>query len=100
MSEVGTTPKGGGPRHGWAQGEGMASPEAPSIKKGESSRNTQRRSNKDGEVEKGSRKVRGGENVQTRRHRRRGRCRDEVQDWVRMPWSGEGSRAETVESAI
>lgn len=38
MSEVGTTPKGGGPRHGWAQGEGMASREAPSIKKGESGR--------------------------------------------------------------
>lgn len=48
VSEVGTTPKWGGPRHGWAQGEGMASPEAPSSKEGKSSRNTQRRMNKGG----------------------------------------------------
>lgn len=74
-------------------------PQKPQAARREKAAGTHKEGRTKGESgEKGGRKVKGGENVQTRRHRGRGRCRDEVQDWVRMPlqWGGEQSRKSEV----
>lgn len=101
---MGTTPKGADPGISLGLGRGMATRVAQHKGERETGRKRQRQyEQKRGSGEKGSRKVKVGENVQKRRHRgeaAKGRegHRDEVQRGERCSASGKGSRAKTVKT--
>lgn len=94
---MGTTPKGADPGTSLGLGRGMATRVAEHKGEGETARNRQRQYEQKGRSgEKGSRKVKVGENVQKRGHRgaaAKGRegHRDEVQRGERCSASGKGA---------
>lgn len=79
---MGTTPKGADPGTSLGLGRGMATRVAEHKGEGETARNRQRQYEQKGRSgEKGSRKVKVGENVQKRGHRGGG-CQREEEDSV------------------
>lgn len=84
---------------GWTQAPGKAGPGKgfPRSPKQKGGRKWQDRTKEDKQRgvsgKKGGRKVKGGENVQTRRPTQRGRYRDEIQAWGRTPLQQGGERS-------